>query len=75
MTFEEFKAAVAQGAVDTMLPAPTDVQGRLQGRRLTDSKGERMPRTMRDLNAADIELNALQAAVTGWERYRGFERL
>ena len=75
MTFEEFKAAVAQGAVDTMPPAPTDMRGRLQGRRLADSKHERMPRTMRDLNAAHAELNALQAAVTDWERYRGFERL
>jgi glutamine synthetase len=27
------------------------------------------------LNAADVELNAFGAAVTDWERYRGFERL
>jgi glutamine synthetase len=27
------------------------------------------------LNAADVELNAFQAAVTDWERVRGFERL
>jgi glutamine synthetase len=27
------------------------------------------------LNAADVELNAYQAAVTDWERVRGFERL
>ncbi|HEY1833632.1 MAG TPA: glutamine synthetase family protein [Solirubrobacteraceae bacterium] len=27
------------------------------------------------LNAADVELNAFQSAVTDWERYRGFERL
>ncbi|MGO9489891.1 MAG: glutamine synthetase family protein [Solirubrobacteraceae bacterium] len=27
------------------------------------------------LNAADVELNAFQSAVTDWERFRGFERL
>ena len=27
------------------------------------------------LNAADVELRAFEAAVTDWERYRGFERL
>jgi glutamine synthetase len=27
------------------------------------------------LNAADVELDAFGAAVTDWERFRGFERL
>jgi glutamine synthetase len=27
------------------------------------------------LNAADVELTAFDAAVTDWERFRGFERL
>jgi len=27
------------------------------------------------VNAADVELNAFEAAVTDWERFRGFERL
>jgi glutamine synthetase len=27
------------------------------------------------LNAARIEIEAFDAAVTDWERYRGFERL
>jgi glutamine synthetase len=27
------------------------------------------------LNHADVELAAFDAAVTDWERYRGFERL
>jgi glutamine synthetase len=27
------------------------------------------------VNAADVELSAFEAAVTGWERFRGFERL
>jgi glutamine synthetase len=27
------------------------------------------------LNAADVELEAFEAAVTDWERARGFERL
>jgi glutamine synthetase len=27
------------------------------------------------VNAADIELNAFEAVVTDWERFRGFERL
>jgi glutamine synthetase len=27
------------------------------------------------LNAADVELAAYDAAVTDWERFRGFERL
>jgi glutamine synthetase len=27
------------------------------------------------VNAADVELQAFEAAVTDWERFRGFERL
>ena len=27
------------------------------------------------VNAADVELAAFEAAVTDWERFRGFERL
>ena len=27
------------------------------------------------VNAADVELDAFNAAVTDWERFRGFERL
>jgi glutamine synthetase len=27
------------------------------------------------VNAADVELSAFEAAVTDWERFRGFERL
>ena len=27
------------------------------------------------VNAADVELKAFEAAVTDWERFRGFERL
>jgi glutamine synthetase len=27
------------------------------------------------LNAAQVELNAFDAAITDWERFRGFERL
>ena len=27
------------------------------------------------VNAADVELTAFEAAVTDWERFRGFERL
>lgn len=35
MTLEEPTEAVAQGSVDTVLLAMTDMQGRLQGKRLT----------------------------------------
>ncbi len=35
MTLEELSEAVAQGTVDTVLLAMTDMQGRLQGKRLT----------------------------------------
>ena len=35
MTLDELKAGVAAGQVDTVLLAMTDIQGRLQGKRLT----------------------------------------
>jgi glutamine synthetase len=35
MTIEELRASVGEGAVDTVLLALTDMQGRLQGKRLT----------------------------------------
>ena len=35
MTLDELKAEVAAGEIDTVLLALTDMQGRLQGKRLT----------------------------------------
>jgi len=35
MTLQELRAAVDRGEVDTVLLALTDMQGRLQGKRLT----------------------------------------
>ena len=37
MTLEELKKAVAEGTVDTVLLAIADMEGRLQGKRLTAS--------------------------------------
>ena len=73
MDLRELESAVSDGAVDTVLPAMTDMQDRLQGKRITARHFLAATRMelARDLCAG----SAVDAAVTDRERVRGFERL
>ena len=81
MTLEELRDAVAEGEVDTVLLAMTDMQGRLQGKRLT---AQPLPRrrslehgaeACNYLLAVDVEMNTVDGyAMSSWERgYGDFE--
>ncbi len=84
---ERLTAAVENGAVDTVLVMVVDMQGRLQGKRVDarfflDQVAELIARKHfgdavvdHYTNMARVELDGFDAAVTDWERYRGFERL
>jgi glutamine synthetase len=80
LTLEELRAAVASGAVDTVLLALTDMQGRLQGKRLTathflDAVVEHGAEACNYLLAVDVEMNTVPGyAMSSWERgYGDFE--
>jgi glutamine synthetase len=80
MTLEELEAAVADGTVDTVLLAMTDMQGRLQGKRLNarhflDDVVEHGAEACNYLLAVDVEMNTVEGyAISSWERgYGDFE--
>ena len=61
------------GRIDTVFLAMVGMRGRLQGKRLTATHFfEEVVEHY--LNAARVEIEAFEAAVTDWERYRNFER-
>jgi glutamine synthetase len=74
VTLEELKDAVAQGAVDTVLLAMTDMQGRLQGKRLTATHflaevAEHGAESCNYLLAVDVEMRTVDGyAMSSWER-------
>src|SRR3954451_15399099 len=77
LTLDQLKTAVRQGAIDTVLLALTDMEGRLQGKRLT---GEHFIEVVADhgaeacnyLLAVDVEMNTVAASPTAsWERGYG----
>src|SRR5829696_4521944 len=80
LTLDQVKTAVRQGAIDTVLLALTDMEGRLQGKRLT---GEHFVEVVADhgaeacnyLLAVDVEMNTVDGyAMSSWERgYGDFE--
>src|SRR5215208_1083358 len=80
LTLDQLKTAVRQGAVDTVLLALTDMEGRLQGKRLT---GEHFVDVVADhgaeacnyLLAVDVEMNTVGGySISSWERgYGDFE--
>jgi glutamine synthetase len=80
LTLDQLKTAVRQGAVDTVLLALTDMEGRLQGKRLT---GEHFVEVVADhgaeacnyLLAVDVEMNTVGGySISSWERgYGDFE--
>jgi glutamine synthetase len=65
MTLEELKAAVRDGTVDTVLLGFCDMQGRLQGKRLTgqffvDEVAEHAAEGCNYLLAVDVEMNTVE---------------
>ena len=65
MTLEELRAKVQQGEIDTVLLALTDMQGRLQGKRLTahhflDEVAEHGAEGCNYLLAVDVEMNTVE---------------
>jgi glutamine synthetase len=80
MTLDELKADVAAGGVDTVLLAMTDMQGRLQGKRLTapwflDSVVGHGAEACNYLLAVDVDMNTVAGyKMSSWERgYGDFE--
>src|SRR3954452_9391508 len=77
MTVEELKQAVADGAVDTVLLAIADMEGRLQGKRLTASHflGDVLEHGAEGCNyllAVDVDMTTVEGyAMSSWERGYG----
>ncbi|MGZ4269430.1 MAG: glutamine synthetase family protein [Solirubrobacteraceae bacterium] len=80
MTLDELKAAASAGEIDTVLLALTDMQGRLQGKRLTarhflDTVVAHGAEACNYLLAVDVDMNTVAGyAMSSWERgYGDFE--
>jgi glutamine synthetase len=80
LSIDELRAAVAAGTVDTVLLAMTDMQGRLQGKRLNahhflEDVLEHSAEACNYLLAVDVEMNTVDGyAISSWERgYGDFE--
>jgi glutamine synthetase len=80
MTLEELRAEVDAGRVDTVLLCLTDMQGRLQGKRMharffVDDIAEHAAEACNYLLAVDVEMNTVGGyAMSSWERgYGDFE--
>ena len=77
MTLEELRAAVDAGTVDTVLLAITDMQGRLQGKRLharffVDDVAAHGAEGCNYLLAVDVDMNTVDGfAMASWERGYG----
>jgi glutamine synthetase len=74
MTLEELKTAVSAGTLDTVLLALTDMQGRLQGKRLTashflDTVAEHGAEGCNYLLAVDVDMRTVDGyEMSSWER-------
>jgi glutamine synthetase len=77
VTLEELRDAVAEGTVDTVLLAMADMEGRLQGKRLTaryflDEVVGHHAEGCNYLLAADVEMNTVEGyAMASWDRGYG----
>ena len=77
LDLETLRAAVEAGKIDTVLIAMTDMQGRLQGKRLTaehflDEVVEHDAEGCNYLLAVDVEMNTVEGyAMASWERGYG----
>jgi glutamine synthetase len=74
VTLDELKAAVAAGTIDTVLLAMTDMQGRLQGKRLTATHflgevAEHGAEACNYLLAVDVDMRTVDGyEMSSWER-------
>jgi glutamine synthetase len=80
MTLDELRAEAAAGTIDTVLLALTDMQGRLQGKRLTAEHfladvADHGAEACNYLLAVDVDMNTVDGyAMSSWERgYGDFE--
>jgi glutamine synthetase len=77
MTLEELRAEVAEGRIDTVLLCLTDMQGRLQGKRMDagfflDQVVAHGAEACNYLLAVDVEMNTVEGyAMSSWERGYG----
>jgi glutamine synthetase len=77
MTLEELRAQVQDGTIDTVLLAITDMQGRLQGKRMhaahfVDDVAGHGAEACNYLLAVDVEMNTVEGyAMSSWERGYG----
>jgi glutamine synthetase len=73
VTLEELSEAVAQGTIDTVLLAMTDMQGRLQGKRLTathflEEVAQHGAESCNYLLAVDVDMRTVDGyAMSSWE--------
>jgi glutamine synthetase len=77
MTLDELRKAAGDGEIDTVLLALTDMQGRLQGKRMTAAHflDEVVPHAAEGCNyllAVDVEMNTVGGyAISSWDRGYG----
>jgi glutamine synthetase len=77
LTLEELRSAVGSGEVDTVVLAFTDMQGRLQGKRLSaefflEEVAENYSEGCNYLLAVDVEMNTVDGyAMSSWSRGYG----
>ncbi len=77
MTVEELREAVAHGSIDTVVLAMTDMQGRLQGKRLTamhflDEVHDHGAESCNYLLAVDVDMRTVEGyEMSSWERGYG----
>ncbi len=77
MKFEELRTKIDSGAIDTVVIALTDIQGRLQGKRLTarhfvEEVAEHGAEGCNYLLAVDVEMNTVDGyEMASWERGYG----
>jgi glutamine synthetase len=77
LTLERLRVEVGEGEIDTVVLAFTDMQGRLQGKRLSaeffiDEVAERFSEGCNYLLAVDVEMNTVDGyAMSSWDRGYG----
>src|SRR5215204_4492431 len=80
LTLEQLRTAVFDGRIDTVLLALTDMQGRLQGKRMTaqhflEEVVAHGAEACNYLLAVDVDMNTVEGySISSWERgYGDFE--
>ncbi len=77
MTLEQLRVEIGEGEIDTVVLAFTDMQGRLQGKRLAadfflDEVAEHFSEGCNYLLAVDVEMNTVDGyAMSSWDRGYG----